>query len=157
MILRLILTLLLLAALPGQGRIAHAANGIQIEDDLFMGVWSPYVRRWRAEVPLCLWSDEGDLFRITASGLTPGNAFSLTNDLGDQVRYKVILHSGRLFKRRERLRQDRPSRLTYPSAVTQYCQRGYTARIRVDLNKGDIDRAIPAIYSDTLMLVISPL
>jgi len=136
---------------------AQEAYGLSVEEDLYLGVWSPYASTWQTEIPICIWSEEGDFFRITASGLAPGRKFSLTNNLQQTVPYKVFLLDGKRFRRRERLRQNVPSRRIYPSAESRFCHRGYTARVRVKLNKKQIDRAVPAIYSDTLLLILSPL
>lgn len=133
-----------------------ADEGVVVNDDLFVGVWHPSARRWQKEVPICIWSENGDRFRIIATGLSPGQNFSVSNDLGNLVRYNVILRSGQRFRGRERLRQNTPSRRVYRSSATEQCVNGESARIQVVINKRQIDRAIPSVYSDTLLLVLSP-
>lgn len=135
---------------------AIADEGLVLEDDFYLGVWSPYARSWQKDVPICIWSEDGDRFRIVATGLSPGQRFSVANGLGDLVRYNVTVRSGRRFRAREQLRQNIPSRRVYPSSKTEFCTDGESARVRVVVNKRQIDRALPAIYTDTLLLVISP-
>ncbi|MBX2885302.1 MAG: hypothetical protein KTR32_35435 [Granulosicoccus sp.] len=152
---RLKIGLLGIVLILGFGAIAD--EGVIVEEDLFVGVWSPHARRWVKEVPVCIWSEDADRFRVIATGLSPGQRFAVSNGMGDLVRYNVSLRSGRRFRSRETLRQNIPSRRVYRSSTNELCIDGENARVRVVVNKRQIDRAVPAIYTDTLLLVLSPL
>ena len=131
------------------------ASSVSVEGDLFLGVWSPMQSRWESRVPVCVSGEASQSpYRIVAFGQNPSQ-FALTNELDDPVRYKVFWHSGKNYKRRDRLTPSVPSRRAYGD--TGNCHSRPTGYIRVDLNKRDIDNAIPAVYQDTLVIMLSPL
>jgi len=135
-----------------------AVGGITVNDNLFLGVWSPLINKWEKTIPICVWSEDGDtLYRVTASGLASGTQYAMTNDIGGQVRYRVFWHSGRRFKQRERLRSNIVSQGVFNFDLSRQCNSGPNAQLRVRVNKRDIDTAIPGIYNDTLILMLSPL
>ncbi len=111
--------------------------------------------RWESRVPVCVSSDASQSpYRLVAFGQNPSQ-FALTNELDDQVRYKVLWHTGKNYQRRDHLAPSVPSSRVYGNAGN--CQSKPTGYIRVRLNKQDIDKAIPAIYQDTLVIMLSPL
>ena len=134
------------------------ADGISVADDLYLGVWSPRISKWETTVPVCVWSEDGNtLYRVSASGQASGNQFALLNDIGDSVNYKVFWHTGRRFRQRERLQPNTASRRVYTFDSSRQCIGGPSAEIRVRLNKREIDAAIPGIYNDSLLFILSPL
>jgi len=150
---RVILSLLMCCLLSWP--LAVTAGGVSVEGDLFLGVWSPQQSRWESTVPVCITGDSSQsLFRVVASG-DNANVFALSNDLEDQVRYKVFWHTGKNYKRREALAPATPSRKAY--AGSGQCRKQPTGYLRVRLNRKDIENAIPAIYQDNLVLMLSPL
>lgn len=142
-------------ALPAPGVIAA---GISIEDDLFIGVWSPFSSRWETEAPVCVWGDvAGEMFRVTATGLASDVNFVLSNRIGDGIDYRVFWYANRRSSRREELSSGVPSRNAIIGEQLRDCAQGANARIRVRIRRRDIDRAVPGIYDDTLLVVLSPL
>jgi len=134
------------------------ANGASIKDDLFVGVWSPFRTKWEADVPVCVWSEDGNaLYQVSASGSATSADFHLSNDVSDLIQYRVYWHSGRTFKKRERLQVNIPSRKNYTFSDSAQCTDGPSARIRVRLNQRAVNEAPPGIYNDRLLLTISPL
>ncbi len=106
-------------------------------------------------MPVCISNDtDQSLYRVLATG-NHANNFALANELGDQVRYRVFWHTGNNFRQREALEASVASRRVYNRRGD--CQIEPAGYIRVRLNKQDIDNAIPAIYQDTLVVMLSPL
>ena len=135
--------------------LAVTANSVSIEDDLFLGVWSPMQTRWESKVPVCVEADTVQSpYRVVAAGRNP-NTFALTNNIADQVRYNVFWHTGKHYKRRDELSPSVPSKRAYPNNGD--CRSRPTGYIQVSLNRQDIDSAIPGVYQDTLVLMLSPL
>lgn len=135
-----------------------ALAGIVLKEDMFLGVWSPLVSKWERRVPVCVWNEDGvTLYRVTATGLAPGAQFAMTNDIGGEVGYRVFWHTGKKLRLRERLRANTVSRKVFQFDNTRQCRSGPNAQLRIRANKRDIDSAIPGIYSDTLLLLLSPL
>lgn len=127
-------------------------------DDLFLGVWSPFTSKWEASIPVCVWTESSDtLYKVTATGLLPGNRYYLTNDIGDQVSYSVFWHFGTNVNSKEKLRSGVLSRRNYVFSENKQCTDGPSAQISVKLNKNQINRAPPGIYDDTLLLMFSPI
>ncbi len=132
-----------------------AAAGVTIDGDLFLGVWSPMQSRWESRVPVCVSGDSDQApYRVLAAGAHSEN-FAMANELGDQVRYNVFWHTGKNYQQREALKTSVASRKVYVEQGG--CQIQPSGYIRVRLNKRDIDNAIPAIYQDTLVVMLSPL
>lgn len=130
------------------------ASSVSVGGDLFLGVWSPLQSRWESRVPVCVATDASQSpYRIVAFGQNPSQ-FALSNELDDHVRYTVIWHTGKNYTRADRLASLVPSK-AYGDAGN--CQSRPTGYIRVQLNKRDIDNAIPAVYQDTLLVMLSPL
>ncbi len=145
--------------LPGCGVLVWAssaqASGVQQLGDVHFGVWSPFVQRWTQRSPVCITADNaGGIFRIMATGLSPGLTFSLTNDINTQVSYKLFWHTGTKYRQRERLQSGVASRKVYTYSTTQNCADGPTGMLRVLLDQGDLAAAVPAVYSDTLLLMV---
>jgi len=152
---RVVVCCALLLLVGSQGILA---NGASIEDDLFLGVWSPFRTRWVAEVPVCVWSGDGAAqYQVAASGLASPDQFALTNDVDDQVSYAVIWRPGARGGRRERLNPGVLSTGTYPFSLTEQCTDGPSARLKVRVNRRAINRAPTGIYNDTILLTIVPL
>jgi hypothetical protein len=138
--------------------VPDALAGLTLKEDMFLGVWSPLVSKWERRVPVCVWNEDGvTLYRVTATGLAPGANFAMTNDIGDEVGYRVFWHTGKKLRQRERLRANTVSRKVFQFDNTRQCRSGPNAQLRIRANKRDIDSAIPGIYNDTLLLVLSPL
>lgn len=133
------------------------AGGVIVNDDLYLGIWTPIASRWETRVPVCIWSEDESAYRISVSGASVGRRFMLNNDIGDQVWYRVYWHTGKNYKKRERLRPTIPSRRAYAFSPERNCTDGFNAQIRVRVSKRQIDRAPPGIYNDTLLLILSPL
>ncbi len=149
-----VLTLLTFCGLLFSGTWVLSA-GVSVSGDLFLGVWSPQQSQWESRVPVCVSEDADDApYRVVATG-DHASVFALANELGDQVGYRVFWHTGNNYNRRERLRPSSPSRWSYTDSGN--CDVQPTAYIRVRLEKRDIDQAIPAIYQDTLVVMLSPL
>ena len=95
---------------------------------------------------------------MSASGIGEGG-FSLENEAGGGVAYRLFLHRGNANGQgpREELRAGRPSRHTITGDGTFRCGGGSNARVRVRIGRRDIERAPPGIYRDTLLLTLSAL
>lgn len=138
--------------------ISLSAGSIGDIDDLYVGIWSPFGRNWEKTVPICVTGDVGETaYRVRASSLNNASRFTADNTIADKVRYQVYWHTGSAFKQRERLRPDRESRRTYNYNFDSGCLSTPSAKLRVKINNRDINRAVPAIYSDTLLITISPI
>ena len=149
-----LIVLLTIASLAG----GVWANGASIKDDLFVGVWSPFRSKWETDVPVCVWSEDGNnLYQVSAGGTVTSTDFRLSNDVNDTIEYRVFWHTGRGFNRRERLQPNILSRKNYRFSDTAQCIDGPSARIRVRLNRRAVNAAPPGIYNDQLVLTISPL
>lgn len=137
--------------------ISHAGE-IEPIDDLFVGVWSPFAARWEKTVPVCIWSDTDETsYRVIASGIQSGNKFLLSNEVGDNIPYKVFWHTGANFNRRERLYPNRPSKRTYTYNNSEKCGGVASAQLRVRVVKKKLNAAPAAIYQDTILIMLSPL
>lgn len=137
--------------------ISHA-GGIEPIDDLFVGVWSPFVSRWEKTVPVCIWSDtDNTSYRVIANGIQPGHKYLLTNEVGDTIPYKIFWGTGTNFKRRERLYPNQPSKRTYTYDHQEKCGGRPNSQIRVRIAKKKLDAAPAAIYQDTILIMLSPL
>ena len=137
-----------------------SAGGIAILDDLFAGVWSPFGTRWQAEAPVCLWDESGQgSYHVTASGGSAGDAFRLDAGSGDGVRYRVFWQRRDVPGRghREELFPGVLSSRPVQGSLAPLCGGEANARVRVEIDRRDIDRASPGIYADTLTLTLSSL
>lgn len=130
-------------------------GGISVGDDLFIGVWSPFGKRWEAEASVCIWGE--DVFRVIASSVELGNVFALSDSGGARVPYRVFWRRRDAPGRGQELDPGVPSRRSIAGDARFECAGGVNARIRVKVERRDIDRAPPGIYDDTLMLTLSPL
>ena len=137
-----------------------SAGGIAILDDLFAGVWSPFRTRWQAEAAVCLWDESGQgSYHVTASGASAGDTFRLTAGTGDSVRYRVFWQRRDIPGQglREELSPGVLSSRPVPGSLAPLCGGEANARVRVEIDRRDIDRASPGIYADTLTLTLSSL
>ena len=135
------------------------AGGIEVGDDLFLGTWSPFGSRWEAVAPVCVWSDEQERgpFRITATGLASASAFTMRDGAGYPLPYDVSWQRTGGGGRVQTLTPGVPLRFAVPGEKSVGCTAGPTGNVRVRVSRGDIERAPPGIYRDTLLLTISPL
>ena len=130
-------------------------SGISVDDDLFIGVWSPFGKRWEAEAGVCVWGE--GVFRVIASSVELGNVFALSDSGGGEVPYRVFWRRRDAPGRGQELDPGVPSRRSISGDARFDCAGAVNARIRVKVERRDIDRAPPGIYDDTLMLTLSPL
>lgn len=134
------------------------ADGLSVDSELDLGTWSPFVSQWQSESTVCAWSDSSnDFYNVTASSLAAGSDFELTNDIGDSVAFSVYWRSSENSPVWENLLFGVLSSDTYAFASAAQCIGGPTAEVRVEIDKAEIDAALPGVYSDTLLLTVSPL
>ena len=138
-----------------------SAGQIELEKDIFLGVWSPFASKWETKTPLCVWTQDTETsFRITASGSNSSSVFVLNSGdgaAGEEVRYEVSWRASPGRGRREKLSAGLSSKGTYPYSNDVQCGGGFNGEITVRLVKKDIDRASPGIYNDALLLMLSPI
>lgn len=134
------------------------ANGMSVERALSLGSWSPFASQWEALSTVCAWSaDPHEYYHITASSLAMVGQFALTSDTDEVVSYKVFWRSHQRIVEWEQLKFETPSVVVYKYASSSQCIRGPRAELRIELDKADIDAAMPGLYSDTLLLTLSAL
>lgn len=131
------------------------AAGVSVGDELFIGVWSPFGSRWEAEADVCIWGDGA--FRVIAASVERGDTFALSNGAGDRVAYRVFWRRRDAPGRGQELEATVPSQHSVAGDPRFECGGQANSRIRVRVDSGEIDRAPPGIYGDTLMLMLSPL
>lgn len=133
------------------------ANGVQKLDDVHFGVWSPFVKRWTQRSAVCITGDgSGGIFKLVATGQTPGQTYALTNDINTRVGYRLFWHTGPKYRQRERLTSGTTTRKVYTYSTAPSCSDGPTGMLRVLLDQGELEAAVPAVYSDTLLLMVVP-
>lgn len=136
-----------------------SANQAVITDDFDFGSWSPFLTRWQKSVPVCVWDSTGSqtIFRVQAAGLVSNVRFRLANDIGDRVPYRLHWRGGSNTNGRERLVPNMASRRVYRINDTSRCASGPTGLLQLTINTRALARVPTGIYSDTIVLIISPL
>ena len=133
------------------------ADGLNVDSELNLGTWSPFVSQWQSVSTVCAWSDSSNDYNVTASSLAAGSDFELINDIGDSVAFSVYWRSSENSVVWENLLFGVLSNDSYAYASAAQCIGGPTAEVRIEIDKADIDAAMPGIYSDTLLLTLTPL
>lgn len=154
-LLRQIILITLLCVVVNNGH----ANQALITEDFDFGTWTPFSSRWQKSVPVCVWDETnpGTSFRIEATGFASRRNFRLSNDIDVQIPYRVHWSAGPSFRRNENLRPGTRSSGIFTSQDTSRCASGPTGLLRVTINSNRLQSAEPGIYSDTIVLTISPL
>ena len=134
----------------------HArAEGVYDLGDVNFGLWSPFVKRWSQQSPVCITSNSNSgIFKILVTGLTPGQTFALSNDINTRVDYRLFWHTGSKYQQREVLQSGVVSRKVYTYSMAPACSDGPTGMLRVLLDQKKLEAAVPAVYSDTLLLMV---
>jgi len=136
-----------------------SANQVQITEDFNFGSWSPFLTRWQKTVPVCVWNSSGgeSIFRVLASGLVSNTKFRLGNDIGDKVAYRLHWRDGSNTNSREKLFPYIESSSVYRGNDSSRCASGPTGFLQLTINSNALNKAPTGIYSDTIVLTISPL
>ena len=133
---------------------SHAPGaGLEVDDSLFLGSWSPYATRYAVRRPVCAWSEAGGAYRVVADTLETPGRFELVGDVGDRVRYTVRWRDRDGADRWETLSAGLPSGEGYRLAEAPGCP-GAGTEILVLLSTSDADGAPGGLYSSTLTLTL---
>lgn len=140
------------------------AASVRIDEDLFLGVWSPQLTRWQKTIPVCI-SQSADAtggattYRVTVSSVNgpTNNGFALLNSIGDPVAYRVRWFRSGSKGQGEALQPGVPSRRSYAYASDPACLGDDPPGLEAIVQRRTIDRAPPGIYADTLLVTIAPL
>lgn len=152
-----IVSWLLLCCCGIAGTPLHA-DELNINNALHMGSWSPFASQWDSVSRVCASSDgSSEFYHVTASSLSASADFELINEIGDSVAYSVYWRNDVASAPWQQLIFDVSSTLPYAYADSAQCIGGPSAEIRVEVDKAEIDAAMPGVYSDTLLLTLSPL
>jgi hypothetical protein len=131
---------------------------IRIDGDLFVGVWTPSRNRWEASTSVCVVNrDAGGSYRIRVSGTNDGTRFVLKESSGNTINYRLLWRRSGTRGQRERLTPGVASRRVYTYADETGCQRSQAPSLSVRINDRALDRALPGIYTDTLLITIEPI
>lgn len=128
------------------------ADSIRIENELFIGVWSPFGRRWQAQAAVCVRSENRSPFRVIATPGDGGGEFALDAGGGATIPYRVLWRV-RGGDGAERLSPAVPSRQVIRGVDDTDCR----GSVRVRVARRDIEAAPPGIYGGTLVLTLAPL
>lgn len=132
--------------------------GLEVDRNLHLGSWSPFASYWEGGSAVCAWTKSDDIgFRITAQNHSNSNALQLTNDIGDGVSVTLFWEDINGPYTGEQLKAGTPSSQTYLYNPNYGCgvNPNYKMRLRVD--KADLDNAMPGIYSGAFVLILSPI
>lgn len=134
------------------------AGGLEFVRNLHLGSWSPFAAYWEGRSPVCAWTESEEIgFRIIALNQNNSNSFRLTNDIGDQVRFRLFWQDFNNPQSGEQLIAGRPSRKSYAFNSGNGCgiSPNYLTRMRVD--RADFDNVTPGVYESTVVLMLSPI
>lgn len=136
-----------------------SASEVVVTEDFDFGVWSPFLSRWQKSVPVCIWDADGSqsLFRVEATGLVSNRLFRLQNDIGERVAYRLHWGGSSNTSQREKLSPNIPTNRVYQSSDTHRCATGPSGMLRLTINPKALANAPPGLYSDTIILTITPL
>lgn len=133
---------------------------VEIDGDLLLGIWSQQRTRFVANVPACVYTEDGaagGAYRITVSGGASGTRFAMANDVGDTIPYRLRWYGSRGTSRREELSPGVPSRRAYAFRERAACLDGNVPELEAQARTRDVSRAPPGVYRDTLLLTVSPI
>lgn len=149
----------LCAVLSSISIYSASANQVLITEDFNFGSWSPFLTRWQKTVPVCVWNSSGgeNIFRVHASGLVSNSKFRLDNEVGDKVAYRLHWRDGSNTTRREKLFPNIESSGVYRGNDSSRCASGPTGLLQLTINSNALNKAPTGVYSDTIVLTISPL
>jgi len=129
------------------------ANQVSINDDFDFGLWNPFLTKWQKRVPVCVWDEinPDSTFKIEVSGMSRGRKFRLAGDTNTKIPYDVHWLHGSAYQDSEKLKSGKSSNGVFYSRDANRCASGAT----IDPTK--LGSAPTGIYSDTLVVTISPL
>lgn len=147
-----------LAIIPGIACMPVQATGIEVETQLHLGTWSPFLNYWEALSPVCVWTESNDsIYRIIASNIDMGAGFQMTNETGNSVPYSVFWINNKQSRFGEKLSPGLPSTQAYQFSVGYGCGINVNTQIRVQVDKVDFDSALPGVYQGMLSLTLAPI
>lgn len=136
---------------------ALAAASVSVSGDLFFGTWSPTRNQWVALAPVCVWNEDGGVYRVRVSGAATGAEFALLDPAGYRIDYQLNwLRSGSRGER-EQLDPGTASNRVYQFSTEPNCIDSERPHLQARINDRSLDLAPPGIYRDTLYITVEPL
>lgn len=137
---------------------ADVLGQVRLDDDLFLGTWSPTRSVWQRAIPVCVWSADGrGNYRVVVQGNSVGQRYAMTDGSDHRVEYRLRWFESGTRGRRERLRQGVESRRSYAFRDESGCRDTDRPHLEVQVNRRQIDRAPVGIYRDTLQVTVVPI
>ena len=133
---------------------------VEVDGDLLLGVWSQQRTRFIANVPACVYTDDGASaggYRVSVSGGVAADRFAMSNGVGDTIPFRVRWYGSRSLSPREELSPGALSRRVYRFGDRARCAAGDGPGLEAQARTRDVARAAPGVYRDTLTVLISPI
>ena len=137
-------------ALTGPAR----PDGLELDESLFFGSWSPHATRYVVRAPVCAWSSSPDRrYRVIADVVESPGRFALLGDVGARIGFALRWRDADATARWDVLSAGLASEISYRFDDAPGCPGGAT-ELQIKLSVDDADAAPGGVYTATLSITI---